>query len=289
MKIKIYIPRDVALMQGSDQHGDMIVDVPAANLSPAHRAALTGFSAGRDCDYDLSLVARPGYAVAIPGLSPPHEATAEGLQFFLARLIKRRHEIEEVNAQKQAQSEAARRAEAEALAQLPVAEQVADSRSDCGFQPRALLLNYPDLCGPAQTECDRLNAAQAEADRQQQAEKEAAAADQRSWIEAHGSPRLRRLLIEQIEHGAVYRDERLAYELPQWVFDSNELTSDLAEPRNPPQTALDLLDRARTSRPAAKLLYWTRNARYEHGEEIAPAARGYAATDQFLGDRILLF
>jgi hypothetical protein len=76
-----------------------------------------------------------------------------------------------------------------------------------------------------------------------------------AWIEEHGSPRLRRLVKEGFEYGAVYRDERLALERPGWAWE-NDPNLSYDPPRNPPQEALDLLDRARESDPECYLRYY---------------------------------
>lgn len=100
----------------------------------------------------------------------------------------------------------------------------------------------------------------------------AEAAERRAWIEAHGSPRLRRLLAEGIEHLAVYRDERLAVERPGWCWLDDVDDVDLDEPRNAPEEALDLLDVARATAPDATLAYYVTGT----GE------RGYIARATYL-------
>ena len=66
--------------------------------------------------------------------------------------------------------------------------------------------------------------------------------EKREWIEEHGSRRLRRCLAEGIECQAIYRDERIALELPGWEYGA---VLGAQEARNPPEEALDLLDAAR--------------------------------------------
>lgn len=112
------------------------------------------------------------------------------------------------------------------------------------------------------------------------AAEEAEAVERNSWIAEHGSPRLRRLAAESIECGAVYRDERLAAERPGWEWE-DAIPDGLAEreaPRNAPEAALDLLDRARETAPDATLGFV---ADADHG-------RGYVASATFLGRAIVL-
>lgn len=85
-------------------------------------------------------------------------------------------------------------------------------------------------------------------------------AERRQWIEAHGSDRLRRLAEEEIEHDAVYRDERLLHERHYWHW-TKQLAGHWEDARNPPVEALKLLDNARAQLPeeerlAAQLVYW---------------------------------
>jgi hypothetical protein len=105
---------------------------------------------------------------------------------------------------------------------------------------------------------------------------EADAAQKRAWIEQHGSPRLRRMLAENIEHGATYRDERLTMERPGWEWMDRDEARSMDEPRNPPEAAFALLDAARATEPAAVLRYYARDE-----------DRDYAVTAEFLGRAIV--
>jgi hypothetical protein len=115
----------------------------------------------------------------------------------------------------------------------------------------------------------------------QKAEREA---DRAAWIVVHGSPRLQRLVAEKIEHDAVYRDERLALELPGWEWYSR-VSGDDDEARNATEGALVFLDEARKQAPTAKLAYWVHNEHGEYGATSSkciagckrPAWRGYVA------------
>lgn len=123
--------------------------------------------------------------------------------------------------------------------------------------------------------------AQAAAEKQEKAERAARErAEIAAWAGQHGSERLRRCVREGIECGAVYRDERLASEYPDWEVDGSHMPN-WVEPRNPPAEALELLDKARASLPAdwteeeragAELRYWTGTD--EYGEKVS----GYVVT-----------
>jgi hypothetical protein len=126
----------------------------------------------------------------------------------------------------------------------------------------------------------------------QRAAEEEAAAERAQWIERHGSSRLKRLVAEKIEHEAVYRDERLAIDRPGWEWEPVPMR--LSEPRNPPEAALDLLDAARKTDPAATLAYYAiyRPAEDDEMEEAdrhgnVVAERGYVARAEFLGKPIV--
>lgn len=107
--------------------------------------------------------------------------------------------------------------------------------------------------------------------------------ERKAWIELHGSPRLRRLIKEHIEHTAVYRDERLKLERPGWRWRRPD--EECGEPRNPPEEAFILLDEARKTVPDAKLVFVKGSCRPTPGDEIE--ARFYAAQASFLDRKIL--
>ena len=113
-------------------------------------------------------------------------------------------------------------------------------------------------------------------------------AERIAWINAHGSARLRRCQAENIEHGAIYADERLAAERPGWLWWS-DVPGDDSEPRNPNEAAFAMLDEARKTAPDAKLVYVASEAETddETGEETKPAEYGYAALASFLGRQIV--
>jgi hypothetical protein len=120
-------------------------------------------------------------------------------------------------------------------------------------------------------------------------------AERRRWIEEHGSERLRRCLAEGIEHGAIYRDERLALERPGWRW-LEKVVGDTDEARNPPEEAFAVLDEARKIEPAAKLRYYKLIRRYTDAQldEVADDpdfepgdVTGYVAEAEFLGRTIV--
>lgn len=121
--------------------------------------------------------------------------------------------------------------------------------------------------------------AKAAAEKRAQAEQAARErAEIAAWAEQHGSPRLRRCVKESIPCRAIYRDERLALEYPGWEVDGKHLPT-WDDARNPPEDALDLLDKARASLPAdwtdeerafAELKYWSGT------DEYGDTTSGYA-------------
>jgi len=139
----------------------------------------------------------------------------------------------------------------------------------------------------------RENAAyKAKAEARAAQEKAQEEADRAAWIEAHGSPRLKRLAAEGIEYMATYRDERLAIERPDWEWKPRNLY--LSEPRNAPLEAIALLDEARKTESSCKLSYYKvyRKAEdiedeyYDYGEanddgEVV-VERGYCASTEYL-------
>jgi hypothetical protein len=115
--------------------------------------------------------------------------------------------------------------------------------------------------------------------------KAAALADRAAWIKQHGSSRLKRLVAAAIEHDAVYRDERIAHDRPEWIWSARAGIGALESPRNAPEAALDLLDAARATEPKSQLKYYRicREASdddEDDGDEIVEA--GYVAEATFL-------
>lgn len=135
-------------------------------------------------------------------------------------------------------------------------------------------------------------AAQAEHARRE-AEKEAARqqelVERKAWAEQHGSTRLRRLLAEEIECTAVYRDERLAHDRPGWLWYQQVPGQIKGEPRNVAESAFETLDLSRQTDPSAKLAYYlvSEETDDETGNVISPEWRGCVATAEFLGETII--
>lgn len=123
--------------------------------------------------------------------------------------------------------------------------------------------------------------------REREAAKAAEKAEVDAWIDAHGSRRLKRCKAENVDCIAAYRDERLAMDRPGWIWDTADVPGSGKEPRNPPESAFDLLDEARKTDPAARLVFWVAEESVdEEGDEI-PEWRGYAAMSEFLGRDIV--
>jgi hypothetical protein len=120
------------------------------------------------------------------------------------------------------------------------------------------------------------------------AAREAAAREIRKWAETHGSARLRRLIVEEISHDAVYRDERLALERPDWVYDNASIRGAASEIRNASEEALALLDEARKTAPDARLVYWVADEETDDEGETIEEFRGAVCVAQFL-DRQIVF
>lgn len=156
--------------------------------------------------------------------------------------------------------------------------------------------NLYELRDKAQAICDERNAERKRQKQEQEQEKEAAQAaaeqEKRDWIKSYGSERLQRLLAEEIECEAAYRDERIAQERFGWRY-SDRVPGTYDDPRNPPEEALKLLDRARKYDQAAKLVYWTIPHSCDDDcclDFDCPTYEytGYAAVAEFLGREIVL-
>jgi len=80
------------------------------------------------------------------------------------------------------------------------------------------------------------------------AEQEAMAA----WISEHGSELLKRRLEIEIDYEVMYKDERLAKELPGWSWHTRSQGS-LTDPQEPSLSDFELLDQARLQLPDARL------------------------------------
>lgn len=144
-----------------------------------------------------------------------------------------------------------------------------------------------EIVAAARAEREREEKERLEAERLKAEREKAEAAEREAWIREYGSPRLRRLLEEGIEHGTVYRDERLALERPDWSYNDKVITR---EPRNAPMAALELLDEARKTVPDARLVYWVTTLPCGCEEDCyceAKEVRGYTCEADFLGRKIV--
>lgn len=128
--------------------------------------------------------------------------------------------------------------------------------------------------------------------------RDADALERLEWISQHGSQRLRRCVAEQIEHTArttlIYRDERLAAEMPGWRWDGSDLPS-WDDARNPPSEAFALLDRARAMAgdlaDDVALKFCTVEAGADEYGDAEEEYRGYVAFVRvpWAGDRIAVY
>ena len=114
-----------------------------------------------------------------------------------------------------------------------------------------------------------------------------------TWVAAHGSKRLKRIIEEGFEFTAVYRDERLAMEKPNWKFSkqwgkdmlSNKVDRfEFLMPRNPPESALDLLESAREVDPNVELYYVQL---YAKANSKLKSPGFYALISTFMGEEIV--
>jgi len=233
--------------------------------------------------------------------------TEEGIDALLAELAS------DKAGQKIKAEKAAEEAEREAKAQAAIAELLADKQQaieDCIVLAKShkpgerwsINLNHPHrslLAGgdrhddgfPRKTRFDALqpiidavgaeitsrNAADVAAREAAKAAELAAMAD---WIDQHGSTRLKRSLAEGIECATAYADERLATERPGWAW-YDEVDGEVDDPRNPPESAFEVLDEARKTDSSAKLQFYV-------DKSGALRISGYVAYADFL-DRGIVF
>ncbi len=244
--------------------------------------------------------------LATSGLEPAD------IQEALAAAIDKRRKVAAEAARKAEEEEAKRRErDAEQVEWIKQAslDELIETGSAVDFEPATTCYRRLEHFAEAgrleevQAECEQRNKqaaerrAQAKREREERLEREEI--ERKAWSERHGSPRLRRLLAENIEHTAVYLDERLAMERPEWRWDKKVMGS-ADKPRNVPQEGLDLLDAARASVPEkdraeVELVYWTISScnDEDHYETDGKCPgyhegwRGYAATATFLGKDVV--
>ncbi|MCE5324910.1 MAG: hypothetical protein LLG01_00700 [Planctomycetaceae bacterium] len=183
-------------------------------------------------------------------------------------------------------TEVEQRNEADAQANLEQVER--DFLADPTIMPRDIRDDRMTINGWYYTpEWPRWASLRAEALHRQQAADEAAHAEENAWIAEHGSTRLKRLVAENIEHEAVYLEERLTLERPGWAYDA-DVQGEAKEPRNSKQEGLDLLDEARKTDPEAQLVWWVvDNSDDPDREDTHAIWKGYACTAEFLGRDIV--
>lgn len=225
MRIAIEVKRDAALRAGRDIYGISIVEVPASDFSAEEREELTYTRNRPEADCDLSQGVRDFGSPVDSQVTSPSEATPGAIhEEIAARITARRNQEEEAEREKE---ERAARREAGLVADLalPVDKRVQNTWGTWEVD------HYPTDDGrfsawaeEAQAEADRRN----ERDKKKKEAKEAEEAARRAaeqteieaWIRYRGSDRLRMILDEDLldDSMAVYRDERLAVELPGWSW-----------------------------------------------------------------------
>ena len=276
IKIRIEIDRTAAVLAGYTKAGTVDVEIPK-ELTPAQRETLVTLNRAVSSNYVYDLTTDGVRSVADPkgptyggDLHPTLPVAADGsaatigalLDAFPAAVEAYRAQVKEYLRQEVQKGIETGKWLAEDLL----------NRAD-----PSLVARYREVAAEREEKAraDReAKQAKAKAERlAKRAREEAAEAEKKAniaaWIEAHGSPRLRRLLKEGFDLDAVYRDERLAIERPGWVLGS---PGDTEDPRNAPTAALDMLDEARKTEPAARLQYFK-----------SDDARGYLCESTFMG------
>lgn len=292
MKVWIAMDRRAAMRAGHDVREYEAVEVDLTVLTPEQKVTLAEHH--EVLQYDRGDVHKGDYAlystrgtphIMLPLSTEASQVAVVALLDAIPTIIREHQQAEaEREAKRQAEREAEREARAvaranaiAALAAMDDAALLADAthqevgappgvlESDRNHRWRDVLDHYPrpdreplaDDLRPIIERFERLLAEHNERAYTEYAAREAAEhAAMAAWAEEHGSTRLRRSLAEGIECAAVYRDERLAAERPGWQW-ANDVAGEYDDPRNPPESALDLLDVARQHDPQATLVWWT--------------------------------
>ena len=153
-------------------------------------------------------------------------------------------------------------------AKMPIDKQIVRDYGRGGLDGMLVispLRKYPELRKPAEVEIERREQQARQADEVEKLRKVAEAKrseDDKArareiaaeWINSNGSDRLKRCLIEGIECNAAYRSERLGKEATGWVY-YDDIPERADDPRNPPEEAFALLERARQIIPDARLVW----------------------------------
>lgn len=104
---------------------------------------------------------------------------------------------------------------------------------------------------------------------------EAKRSEMETWIKEHGSNRLKRSLEEGIKCQSLYLEERIAKELPGWVY-YTDVPGTTSDPINPTDDDFALLDEAREMLPDSELQW------YKGGD-----GKGMVVEGEFLGQGVL--
>ena len=245
MKIVIEVNRDAALRTGRDEYGVSVVEIPASELTDEERAELA------------RTVRRTGDPPADCDLThgqntDPAEATPETVRVEIEARIRSRREVREAEKKRAEEVRTKREAEIQRLLALPLGERIKQFRytgsggwSVIGHPSDPRLERWEE---EAKAELRRVEAEAAERSKKTEAENEARKRQARemveTWVREHGSERLRLIVEENLldDSMAVYRDERLALELPGWEWDTDGANKDI---RNPSIEALRALAAAR--------------------------------------------
>lgn len=110
----------------------------------------------------------------------------------------------------------------------------------------------------------------------EQAEKDRVEEDKRQWIEQHATSRLKKAYKYGFEHEAIYRDERIAHDVPGWSYDDTPW--EFYDPRNPTVEALSLYEAHKDDCDGVELV-WV---------DEAEDGRGYTCTAEYLGWSLVL-
>ena len=297
---RIMIDRAAAIRSGKEMFGEIFVPVNPAELTAAQREELLNCPANTRASIEYADPYRPTYAEKWNEEELPLPAVSDASMASLATLLDARPAA-------RAAYLAAYRAEVEKFVGKALAAEQSEwdryesipGQLGAAYKVQEAVAKDPRLAFLIPSAKAR-RAAAVEQKRQEDAaardaaerRKAATAAERADWISTHGSARLRRLVAENIEHEATYRDERLALTRPGWQWETQMRPVKITEPRNPPEAALNLLDQARKTEPLAKLGYYIlyRPAEEdEEGDEDGDVAheRGYVATAVFLGREIV--
>jgi len=127
----------------------------------------------------------------------------------------------------------------------------------------------------------------AAARKQKEAARAAYDAERETWIAAHGSPRLKRMLAESVGLDRTYRTERLAAERPDWIF-YDDICGEEKGIRDPSEATLAALDAARQVAPDARLGWLAAGEHICEDADECGFRAGPVAVAEILGRTIIL-